>query len=93
MHDGSLVAEATVDFHPDFVPSWSIPSNVAHRLAITFGLTVAAVRTDAHDVATWRGPNDHDLLTTIETRRGLDAADAARYLHELRTELASLPEL
>ena len=76
-------------FQDDLAQPWSIRPDVAHRLAIAFGLTVADVRTDARDVATWRGPNDHDLLTTIETRRGLDAAHAARYLQELRAELAA----
>ncbi len=68
--------------------SWSIQSDVAHRLAITFGLTVTDVRADAHDdVSTWHGPNDDDLLTSIGARRRLGVQDAATYLRNLRTAL------
>jgi DNA-binding NarL/FixJ family response regulator len=38
-------------FQLNFAQSWSFQSDVAHRLAITFGLTVADVRADARDVA------------------------------------------
>jgi hypothetical protein len=74
-------------FQPNFAQSWSIQSDVARQLAITFGLTVTDVRADAHDVATWRGPNDDDLLTSIGTRRRLGVQDAATYLRNLRTAL------
>ena len=75
-------------FQTDLSQSWLIPSDAAHALAITFGLTVADVRTDAHDVATWHGLNHDDLLTSIGTRRRLDVATVAIYLRNLRTALA-----
>ena len=68
-------------FQPNFAQSWSIQSDIARQLAITFGLTVTDVRADAHDVATWHDPNDDDLLTSIGARRGLGRLDAAAYLH------------
>ena len=66
---------------------WSMQSDTAHRLAITFGLTVTNVRADARDVATWHGPSDDELLTSIGARRGLGVLDAATYLRNLRTAL------
>jgi hypothetical protein len=79
---------AKVDlFHPHPAQSWSIQSDVAHRLVITFGLTVTNVRADARDVATWHGPSDDELLTSIGARRGLGVLDAATYLRNLRTAL------
>jgi hypothetical protein len=74
-------------FQPNPAQSWSIQSDFARRLAITFGLTVADVRADARDVATWHGPNDADLLTSIGARRRLGVQDAATYLRNLRTAL------
>jgi hypothetical protein len=74
-------------FQPNFAQTWSIQSDVAHRLAITFGLTVTDVRADARDVATWQGPDDADLLTSIAARRRLGAQDATTYLRNLRTAL------
>jgi hypothetical protein len=80
-------------FAPNFgdSQSWSIGSKVAHQLAIAFGLTITDVRADARDVATWRGPNDDDLLTSIGARRGLGRLDAATYLQNLRAALTSSP--
>jgi hypothetical protein len=74
-------------FQPNFAQSWSIQPDVAHRLAITFGLTVMDVRADAHDVATWHGSNDDHLLTSICARRRLGVQDATTYLRNLRTAL------
>ena len=74
-------------FEPNFGQAWSIGSKVAHQLAITFGLTVTDVRADARDVATWHGPNNDDLLTSIGARRGLGRMDAATYLQNLRAAL------
>ena len=74
-------------FQPNFAQSWSIPPDVAHRLAITFGLTATDVKADAHDVATWHASNDDDLLTSIGARRRLGVQDAATYLRSLRTAL------
>jgi hypothetical protein len=64
-----------------------IPSGAARQLAISFGLTVTNVMADARDVSTWHGPNDNDLLTSIEARRGLGVQDAAIYVRNLRTAL------
>ena len=75
-------------FQTDLSQSWLIRLDAAHALAITFGLIVADVRTDAHDVATWHGLNDDVLLTSIGTRRRLDVATAAIYFRNLRTALA-----
>jgi hypothetical protein len=66
-----------VDLFEPFAHSWSIRSDIAHQLAITFGLTLVNVRTDARDVATWHGPNEDDLLASIRARRGLGRLDAA----------------
>ena len=74
-------------FQPNHAQSWSIRSDVAHRLAITFGLTVTDIRADARDVATWHAPNDDDLLASIGARRRLAVQDAATYLRNLRTAL------
>ena len=85
---GCPCAPATVDlFQPNLAQSWSIQSDVAHRLATTFGLTVTDVRADARDVATWHGLNDDELLTSIGARRRLGVLDAATYLRNLRTAL------
>ncbi len=73
-------------FQPDLAQSWSMRSDAAHRLAITFGLTVADVRADARAVGTWHGSDD-DLVAEIETRRRLDPAAAAIYLRKLRSAL------
>jgi hypothetical protein len=67
--------------------SWSMQSDAAHRLAITFGLTVTDVRADARDVATWHGSNDDDLVAAIGARRRLGFQAAATYLRDLRTAL------
>ena len=72
-------------FQPNPAQSWSILSDVAHRLAIAFGLTVADVRADVRDVATWHGPNDDDLLASLKARRKLGVESAATYLRDLRT--------
>ena len=72
-------------FQPNFAQSWSMRSDASHRLAITFGLTVTDVRADARDVATWHGPSDDELLTSIGARRRLGVLDAATYLRNLRT--------
>jgi hypothetical protein len=78
---------AEVDpFQPNLAQSWSMQSKAAHRLAITFGLTVADVRVDAHDVATWRGTDD-DLAALIGARRRLGMQDAATYHRNLRAAL------
>jgi hypothetical protein len=77
-----------VDRFEPFAQSWSIRSDIAYRLARTFGLTLADVRTDARDVATWHGTNDDDLLTSIGARRGLGRLDATNYLQNLRAALA-----
>ena len=66
--------------------SWSMQSDAAHRLAITFGLTVADVRADAHDIATWHSTDD-DLVAAIGARRRLGLQDAATYLRNLRAAL------
>jgi len=42
-------------FRTDLSQLWLIRADAAHALAITFGLIVADVRTDAHDIATWHG--------------------------------------
>ena len=68
--------------------SWSLQSDAAHRLAITFGLTVTDVMADARDVATWRDPSDDDLLSSIGARRRLGVQDAATYLRNLRAALS-----
>ena len=73
-------------FQPNLAQSWSIQSDVAHRLAITFGLTVTDVRADARDVATWHGTDD-DLATAIGARRRLGVQDAATYLRNLQPAL------
>jgi len=73
-------------FQPAPSDLWPISSDTARQLALTFGLTAADVRADARDVARWHGASD-DLLTSIETRRTLDAATAATYLRNLRTAL------
>jgi hypothetical protein len=57
-------------------------------LAITFGLTATDVRSDTHDVATWHGSNDEDLLTSIGVRHGLGVLEAATYFRNLRTAVA-----
>ena len=72
-------------FQPDRSQTRTIPPYAARLLAVTFGLTVADVSADAHDVATWPDPNNNDLLASIETRRKLDATKAAVYLQILRT--------
>ena len=64
----------------------NLAQHVVHRLAINFGLTVADVRADARDVATWHSTDD-DLLTSIGKRRRLGIMDAATYLQNLRTAL------
>jgi hypothetical protein len=74
-------------FQPDRGQAWSIGSDAAHKLAITFGLTVADVRADARDVATWHHPSDDDLLTSIGARRRLGVQTAATYLRSLRSAL------
>jgi hypothetical protein len=76
-----------VDPFEPFAQSRSIRSDIAHQLAIRFGLTLVNVRTDARDVATWQGPNDDDLLTSLGARRGLGRLDAATYLQKLRNAL------
>ena len=73
-------------FQSNFAHSCSIQSDVAHRLAITFGLTVADVRADTHDVARWHGTDD-DLVAVIGARRRLSQQDAATYIRDLRTAL------
>jgi hypothetical protein len=67
--------------------SWLIQPAAAHQLAITFGLTVADVRADTRDVATWHGTDD-DLATAIGARRRLSVQDATTYLRNLRTTAA-----
>ena len=64
----------------------NLTQDAAHQLAITFGLTVADVRADAHDVATWHSSDD-DLVAAIGARRRLGVQDAATYLRNLRTAL------
>jgi hypothetical protein len=55
----------TVDpFQLNPAQSWLIQPAAAHQLAITFGLTVADVRADTRDVATWRGTDD-DLVPAL----------------------------
>ena len=76
-------------FQLNFAQPWAIQSEVAHQLAVTFGLTVTDVRADAHDVATWHGLNDDDLLTSIGARRSLGVQDAATYLRNLRAALST----
>jgi hypothetical protein len=73
-------------FEPDPAQAGSIGSKVAHQLAITFGLTVADVKADVRDVATWHGTDD-DLVAAIGVRRQLGLQDAATYLRNLRTAL------
>jgi hypothetical protein len=73
-------------FQPNLAQSGSMQSDAVHRLAIAFGLTVADVRVDAHNVATCHGSND-DLVAAIGARRRLGVQDAATYLQNLRTAL------
>jgi hypothetical protein len=68
----------------------SLAHDAVHRLAITFGLTPADVRADAHDVATWHSTGD-DLLASIAKRRRLGVMDATDYLRNLRNELERTP--
>jgi hypothetical protein len=76
-------------FRPDISPHRPIRSDFAHLLAIAFGLTVADVTADARDVATWQARDDDPLLTSIEARRRLDAANTAIYVRILRTALST----
>jgi hypothetical protein len=73
-------------FQTSFDPGASIPPGVAYQVAITFGLTIADVRVDARDVATWGGPDDV-LLAAIAHRRRLAPTAAAAYLETLRRVL------
>jgi hypothetical protein len=75
-------------FQSSFDPSSSIPTDVLHQVAITFGLTVAAVRVDARDIATWVGSDD-GLVHGIAHRRRLAPTRAATYLESLRTALSA----
>jgi hypothetical protein len=77
-----------VDHVPSDLAEWRpIASYAARLLARAFGLTVADVGIDAHDVSTWQGPNDA-LSASIEIRRRLDSASTAIYLRILRIALA-----
>jgi hypothetical protein len=73
-------------FQTNIDPGAALPPHVAHAVAIRFGLTVADVRVDARDVATWSVP-DQQLLTAIEHRRRLAPTAAATYLETLRRVL------
>jgi hypothetical protein len=85
---GREACERTTRLFPaDLEPVAAIGPDVAHRLATAFGLTVANVRGDARDVATWVGPHDV-LLAAIERRRRLASACATTYLETLRRVLA-----
>jgi hypothetical protein len=64
-----------------------IPSDIAHHLAIVFGLTVADIRPDARDVGTWRGPDDV-LIAAIGKRRRLATAAAVINHENVSTALA-----
>ncbi len=88
---GQLAPLKVDPFQLNRAQSWSIQPAAAHQLAITFGLTVTDVRADARDVATWRGPNDDELLTSIGARRRLGVQDTATYLRNLRTALGRAP--
>jgi hypothetical protein len=84
-----VLSGVTVDlFQPNLDPSSSIPADVLHQVAITFGLTVADVRVDARDIATWVGADD-GLLHGIAQRRRLAPTRAATYLEDLRTALSA----
>jgi hypothetical protein len=73
-------------FEPAPDPAASIPPDLAHQVAIAFGLTVADVRVDVRDVASWVGP-DAELLAALERRRRLAPTLAATYLARLRRAL------
>jgi hypothetical protein len=73
-----VLSGVTVDlFQPNLDPSSSIPADVLHQVAITFGLTVADVRVD------------DGLLHGIAQRRRLAPTRAATYLEDLRTALSA----
>ena len=83
-------------FQPNPAHAWLIRPAVAHQLAIAFGLTVADVRIDARDVATWHS-TDEDLLTSVGARRRLGVQDADTYVQllraALRRQIASVEDL
>lgn len=87
--DSAFSPDRVDAFQPDLLHTWSIHTETAHLLAVTFGLTVEEVVADARDVATLHPPNEHALLTSIKSRRLLTASITAVYLRSLRAALAA----